>query len=57
MTNILKRCPFCGGTASLHRTFHEERYFAQCCVCGNRTAFYEQPNQARKAWQKRYTVE
>lgn len=56
MKQTLKRCPFCGATAHIYRCFHEELYFAACTFCGNFTQFYRNPNFARDAWNKRYTI-
>ena len=58
MNATLKRCPFCGGTAKILPFFHEheDKFFAQCSFCGNRTKPCNSPQEARKAWNKRYYV-
>lgn len=55
-SNNLKRCPFCGATAKILSFFHEDKFFAQCSFCGNRTQPFNSPREARKAWNKRYYV-
>lgn len=56
MNNTLKRCPFCGGCAKIFSTFCEDKFFAACSFCGNRTPFLDNPKKARKAWNNRYYV-
>lgn len=56
MTQTLKRCPFCGATAHINRFYMEDKFFAACVFCGNRTQAFDTPQKARKAWNRRYTV-
>lgn len=53
----LKKCPFCGGDASLevYRGFNKEIIFAyiHCRQCGVSTRSYALESTAREAWSRR----
>lgn len=51
MTENLKRCPFCGGTANIAKGRIE--FWAYCPHCGAKTGFYETEQEVAKAWNTR----
>ena len=51
MTEILKSCPFCGGTANIAKGKIEFR--AYCPHCGVQTELYETEREVAKAWNTR----
>ena len=57
MNNNLKRCPFCGGQASVQEMFHSmlsNEYFVKCKKCGAETKrYYKGSRGAVKAWNRR----
>ena len=52
MTENLKRCPFCGGEASLVDG-SDSGVFAGCSNCCSCTEFFKTKNEALKAWNSR----
>ena len=55
MTDELKPCPFCGGTANIAKGRIE--FWAYCPNCGARTEFYETEQEAVVAWNRRNETE
>ena len=51
MTEILKRCPFCGSTANIAKGQIE--FWAYCTHCGVQTELYETEKEVAKAWNSR----
>ena len=51
MTENLKRCPFCGGTANIAKGQIE--FWAYCPHCGAQTELYETEQEVEKAWNSR----
>ena len=51
MTEELKRCPFCGGTANIAKGQIE--FWAYCPHCGVQTELYETEQEVAKAWNTR----
>lgn len=61
MSEELKRCPFCGGQAVLHkaaiesfmlgRTIFQEQI--SCVTCGVKTEVFDNEEKAVKAWNRR----
>ena len=51
MTENLKRCPFCRGTANIAKGQIE--FWAYCPHCGAQTELYETEQEAIKAWNTR----
>ena len=51
MTEKLKRCPFCGGTANIAKGQIE--FWAYCPHCGVQTELYETENEVVDAWNAR----
>ena len=51
MTEILKRCPFCGSTANIAKGQIE--FWAYCPHCGVQTELYETEKEVAKAWNSR----
>ena len=51
MTENLKRCPFCGGTANIAKGQIE--FWAYCPHCGVQTELYETEKEVAKAWNAR----
>ena len=51
MTENLKRCPFCGGTANIAKGQIE--FLAYCPHCGVQTELYETEKEVAKAWNYR----
>ena len=51
MTEELKRCPFCGGTANIAKGKIE--FWAYCPHCGAQTELYETEQEVAKAWNTR----
>ena len=51
MTEKLKNCPFCGGTAKIAKG--EIEFWAYCPHCGAQTEFYETEREAAEAWNNR----
>ena len=51
MTEELKRCPFCGGTANIAKGKIE--CWAYCPHCGAQTELYETEQEVAKAWNTR----
>lgn len=49
----LKPCPFCGGEASLITISSDNRYFAVCDDCDNRTNECFEVEEAIEAWNRR----
>ena len=55
MTEKLKPCPFCGGTAKIAKGKIE--FWAYCPHCGAQTELYETDQEAALAWNDRTTEE
>ena len=53
MTEKLKTCPFCGGTAKIAKG--EIEFWAYCPHCGAKTELYETDQEAALAWNDRTT--
>ena len=51
MTEELKRCPFCGGTANIAKGQIE--FWAYCPHCGVQTELYETEREVVDAWNAR----
>lgn len=51
MTEELKPCPFCGGTANIAKCQIE--FLAYCTHCGVQTELYETEKEVAKAWNTR----
>ena len=51
MTENLKRCPFCGGTANIEKGQIE--FLAYCPHCGAQTEYCEMEQEAIKVWNTR----
>ena len=51
MTEELKHCPFCGGTANIAKG--EIEFWAYCQHCGAQTELYETEREVAKAWNTR----
>lgn len=51
MTEQLKPCPFCGGTANIAKGQIE--FWAYCPHCGAQTELYETEQEVAKAWNAR----
>lgn len=51
MTDKLKHCPFCGGTANIAKGQIE--FWAYCPHCGAQTELYETEQEVTKAWNTR----
>lgn len=51
MTDTLKPCPFCDGTAKIAKG--EIEFWAYCPHCGVQTELYETEQEALKAWNAR----
>lgn len=51
MTDELKPCPFCGGTANIAKGQIE--FWVYCPHCGARTEFYETEQEAADSWNAR----
>lgn len=51
MTEELKPCPFCGGTANIAKG--EIEFWAYCQHCGAQTELYETEYEVAKAWNTR----
>ena len=58
MTDI-KSCPFCGEDAFLYGNDEDPtnavstEWNVECCLCGLRTGYHEDAQNAVKAWNKR----
>ena len=51
MTEILKRCPFCGGKAKLTDLTKSHESLVECTECGARTRFFSNSEEdAVSAW-------
>ena len=46
----LKPCPFCGGEAGFYA---ETVHWINCKKCGAESAYYETPEEAIEAWNRR----
>ena len=55
MTEQLKTCPFCGGTANIAKGRIE--FWAYCPYCGAKTEFYETEQEAADSWNRRNETE
>ena len=55
MTESLKSCPFCGGTANIAKGIIE--FWAYCPHCGAKTELYETEQEASDAWNRRSETE
>ena len=55
MTENLKNCPFCGGTANIAKGRIE--FWAYCPHCGAKTEFYETEQAAADSWNRRNETE
>ena len=55
MTEELKHCPFCGGTANIAKGQIE--FWAYCPHCGAQTELYETEQEVAKAWNTRQIEE
>ena len=51
MTEEVKSCPFCGGTANIAKGKIE--FWAYCPHCGAQTELYETEKEVAKAWNTR----
>lgn len=51
-TDIIKKCPFCGGEAEVCGY-----YFIQCTKCGSSTLTHTNREEAIKAWNTRKPME
>lgn len=55
MTESLKSCPFCGGTANIATGIIE--FWAYCPHCGAKTELYETEQEAADSWNRRNETE
>ena len=51
MPNELKPCPFCGGEAKVNE--FNDVFFVACVVCQSETIWFETPEEAIEAWNRR----
>lgn len=54
--NELKPCPFCGGVNARVVRYNPEGFTTECPKCASRTDFYDEPEKAADAWNKRNEV-
>lgn len=55
-TEDLKRCPFCGGRATIGTAGKVTAYrYVSCIRCGGQTRLYNNEAEAIGAWNDRYT--
>ena len=47
----LKPCPFCGGRADFATS---DKNWISCTECGAETSYYDEPEEAIEAWERRY---
>ena len=55
MKNELKRCPFCGCHAGVYQAY-DGCYTVQCNVCGSKTVYQRDKDDAIKLWNRRTVV-
>lgn len=55
MTENLKNCPFCGGTANIAKGRIE--FWAYCPHCGAQTELFETEQEVADAWNRRNETE
>lgn len=51
----MKKCPFCGGSPSLMEGTKFSK--VECSICGSRTAYCSNAEEAINAWDNRYETD
>ena len=49
----LRECPFCGGEATLWKSYPADRPYNILCGCGGRVGYFYTKEEAIEAWNRR----